>query len=152
MQTNTNTKVKATPKSRSLQHQKQVQSDPKIKLKTNFKNKPTSKTHERTHEQTCCKLHKQTHEITVALMRKEMQNWPTNRIKNATKMHEETLLITCCSRFFVSCFHTPNWVGNYICNFSVPSSQSTFSSLPCSILVWFAFRPTFAFVNHGLVN
>lgn len=90
MQTNTNTKVKATPKSRSLQHQKQVQSDPKIKLKTNFKNKPTSKTHERTHEQTCCKLHKQTHEITVALMRKEMQNWPTNRIKNATKMHEET--------------------------------------------------------------
>ena len=49
-----------------------------------------SKTHERTHEQTCCKLHKQTHNITVALMRKEMQNWPTNRIENATKMHEET--------------------------------------------------------------
>ena len=33
MQTNINTKAKATPKSRSLQHQKQIQSDPKIKLK-----------------------------------------------------------------------------------------------------------------------
>ena len=81
-QSNAKVKVTATPKVNPIR--------PKNQIKINFKNKTTSETHERTHEQTCCKLHKQTHDITVALMRKEMQNWSTNRIENATKMHEES--------------------------------------------------------------
>ena len=81
-QTNAKVKATVTPKTSPIR--------PRNQIKINFKNKPMSKTHELTHEQTCCKWHKQTHNITVALMRKEMQNWPTNRIENATKMHEQT--------------------------------------------------------------